>query len=193
MSDAIKKAIEEMQTELQQQEQQVADTKKLINQLCGRAKMAPIYTDAELQVNMAVVAVQRNSFFGRPLQTCVREFLEMRKRSNLGPASLNQIFDALREGGYDLKTISANSEADQKRGVAITLAKNSATFIRLPTEDWGMRDWYPNVREKKNRASESGNGNEKTDDAVTSVEASGGETSDVSVAPIESNTTAAAA
>jgi hypothetical protein len=54
--------------------------------------------------------------------------------------------------------VSAKGEGDQKRGVAISLGKNSATFIRLPTDDWGLLEWYPNVREKKKRAGENGNG-----------------------------------
>lgn len=161
MSDSIKKAIEDMQVELLKQEEQVVTTKKLINQLCSYSKMPAMYPDSDLQVTASAVVVRRNSFFGRPLTTCVRDYLEMRQRANLGAASLNDIFEALKQGGYDLQTISAKAEGDQKRGVAISLGKNSATFIRLPTDDWGLNEWYPNVREKKRKNGE--NGGEKAD------------------------------
>ncbi len=95
-----------------------------------------VYPDSDLQAASGAVVVQRNSFFGRTLTACVRDYLEMRKRNNGGvscPASLDEIFDALKEGGYDLQTISAKGPMEQKRGVSISLAKNSATFVRLPT------------------------------------------------------------
>src|ERR1051326_381811 len=158
MSDNIKKTIEDMQVELRKHEEQVVTTKKLINQLCVYAKMEQMYPDSELQASTGSLIVQRNSFFGRPLTGCLRDYLEMRKRSNLGPAPLNDIFEALKAGGYDLQTISAKGEADQKRGVAISLGKNTVTFIRLPTDDWGLLEWYPSIKEKKKKgAGENGN------------------------------------
>jgi len=159
MIDNIKKTIEDMQVELRKHEEQVVTTKRLINQLCVYAKMEQMYPDSELEVSSGAVSVQRNSFFGRPLTGCVRDYLEMRKRSNLGAAPLNDIFEALKAGGYDLQTISAKGEADQKRGVAISLGKNTVTFIRLPTDDWGLLEWYPNIREKKKKGGgENGSG-----------------------------------
>src|SRR5262245_14446940 len=178
MSDSIKKAIEDLQGELRKHEEQVVTDKKLINQLCAYAKMPAMFPESELEVSTAAVTVQRNSFFGRPLTTCVREYLDMRKRANLGPASLNDIFDALKAGGYDLQTVSAKGEADQKRGVAISLGKNSVTFIRLPTDDWGLLEWYPNVKEKKKKTGENGNGEKTTGDekaTETGTEASADE------------------
>jgi len=162
MSENIKNTIEDLQVELQKHEEEVVSTKRLINQLCAHAKMPSMYPDSELEVNTVAVNVQRNSFFGRPLTTCVRDYLEMRKRAKLGAASLNDIFDALKAGGYDLQTVSAKGELDQKRGVAISLGKNSVTFIRLPTDDWGLLEWYPNVRERKKKAGENGHGDKNS-------------------------------
>jgi hypothetical protein len=155
MSETIKKTIEEMQVRLREHEEAVVSTKKLINQLCGYAKLPLMYQDSELLPSgFNTLTVQRNSFFGRPLTACVRDYLEMRKRANQGPSSLNDIFEALQAGGYDLDTISSRNEADQKRGVAISLGKNSTTFIRLPTDDWALLEWYPNI--KKRKANENG-------------------------------------
>jgi hypothetical protein len=158
MSDHLTKTIEDLRLKLQEHETAAIETKKLINQLCAYAKLPLQFQDAELQPSGGGVAVRRNSFFGRPLTTCVREFLEMRKRAGLGAASIDDIFNALQEGGYDLGTVSAKGEMEQKRGVAISLAKNTVAFVRLPTGDWGLLEWYPNIKKRKN-ADNGGKGN----------------------------------
>ena len=91
--------------------------------------------------------IRRNAFFGRPLATCVREYLEMKKDKPVKEASLLEIVEALKAGGFDLDKISEKAD-DAKRGVAITLAKNPQ-FYRLPNDDWGLLAWYPNVRRSK--------------------------------------------
>jgi hypothetical protein len=77
-------------------------------------------------------------------------------RSNLPvkEATLDEIFSALKEGGYDFRS-SGDREDDQKRGVAIALGKNSQTFHRLPTGDFGLTTWYPGVREKRQKTETS--------------------------------------
>jgi hypothetical protein len=148
MSDHILKTIEQAKEELRKQEEAVSTTKKLINQLCAFGGMPPIFSDAELQSTLAQpAAVRRNSFFGKPLATCVREFLEMRKDKPVKEASLSEILEALKDGGFDLDRISKDKDG-VRRGVAITLAKNPQ-FIRLPNDDWGLLAWYPNVRKSK--------------------------------------------
>ena len=150
MSDHLTKTIEDLRLKLQEHETAAIETKRLINQLCAYAKLPLQFQDAELQPSGGGVAVKRNSFFGRPLTTCVREFLEMRKRAGLGAANIDEIHSALQEGGYDLGTVSAKGETEQKRGVAISLAKNTVAFVRLPTGDWGLLEWYPNIKRRKN-------------------------------------------
>ena len=146
-----------MQAQIRKNEEEAARMKKLVNQICQFAGMPLPYADAELEVAAgAGLAVRRNSFFGRPLTTVVREYLEMRQRAGSGAAKLNEIMDALKEGGYDLSTVSAKGDGEQRRGVAISLAKNSTTFVRLPTGDYGLVDWYPNIKRRK--AAENGRG-----------------------------------
>ena len=156
MSEHILRTIEEMEAKLREYEQQVVSHKKLINQLCVYAGLEVKYPDTELQPvgNSMVLTVKRNSFFSRPLTTCVKEYLEMRKRAGLDAAPLDEIFKALQEGGYHLDDISTKGEAEQRRGVAISLAKNSSTFVRLASKDWGLLEWYPNL--KRRRAAENG-------------------------------------
>ena len=149
MSDHIRKTLEDLMIKVEEQQKAVIETKKLINQLSAYAKQPIPFQDAELQPSGVAVTVKRNAYFGRPLTTCVREFLTMRKSAGLGPANIDEIFAALRDGGYDLETVSAKSESEQKRGVAISVAKNTLAFVKLPTGDWGLLEWYPNIKKRK--------------------------------------------
>lgn len=155
--DHVLKTIDDAKAKLRQIEDEAQRLRMFINQCCVFAGIAPMYGEADaVSGREAALTVARNSFFGRPLTTCVREFLLMREKAsgNPSPASLDEIFGALKSGGYDLATVSNNGE-DQKRGVAISLGKNSSTFVRLPTGDWGLLEWYPNIKEKKKKSGES--------------------------------------
>jgi hypothetical protein len=183
MSDHILKTIEQARDELRKQEEAVVNTKKFINQLCVFGGMPPEYQDADLQSSIAqAVVVRRNAFFGRPLATCVRDFLEMRRDKPVKEASLDEIVDALKEGGFDLDRISKDKD-DARRGVAITLGKNPQ-FIRLPNDDWGLLAWYPNV--KRSRGETNGNRNaEKAEEETTATEAPATANSEASVKTAE--------
>lgn len=148
MSDHVLKTIEQIQNEVTMAEESLRPKKLLINQLCGVAGIPPIYTNIESSASVRGVSIRRNAFFGRPISTCIREYLEMRTALPVKEATLDEIFAALKEGGLDLKA-SAEKEEDQKRGVAITLGKNSQTFLRLPTGDFGLLAWYPNIKRSK--------------------------------------------
>ena len=156
MSDHILKTLEDAKDELRKHEEAVINTKRFINQLCAFGGMPQEYKDEELQATTSGIGVgiviRRNAFFGRPLATCVREYLEMRKDKPVKEATLAEIIDALKEGNFDFDKISEKAD-DAKRGVAITLAKNPQ-FYRLPNDDWGLLTWYPNVK----RAKAEGNG-----------------------------------
>ena len=164
MSEHISKTIEEMVSKVEEHEAAAIQAKRLVNQLCEFAKLPPRYADADLQTSgVASLVVRRNSFFGRPLTTVVREYLEMRQKAGMGPASLSDIYQALKEGGFDLDDLSKKSEGEQRRIVAVSLGKNSLTFVRLPTDDWGLKEWYPKLKAKK----ENGNGGKGNGDAET--------------------------
>ena len=122
------------------------------------------YQDAELQSSAGggSITIRRNAYFGRPLATCVREYLEMRNdRMPVKEATTDEIIAALKEGGFDLDRISTDAD-DARRGVAITLAKNPQ-FHRLPNDDWGLLVWYPNVKRGKEKTN-GGKADEKAED-----------------------------
>jgi hypothetical protein len=171
MSDHILKTIEQAKEEICKHEDAIVTTKKLINQLCGFAGLPQEYQDAELQATgAATVVIRRNVFFGRPLATCVREYLEIRKDKTVREATLDEILTALKDGGYDLKKIS-DTDDGIKRGVAITLAKNPQ-FHRLPNGDFGLLSWYPSIRRSKETKSAT------TDDSEDPAEVGSAEASE---------------
>jgi hypothetical protein len=147
MSEHVKQTIADLQDELRQQEQSVIETKRLINTLCKRAGMDPIYGDAELAISSGPsLSIRGDQFYGQPLATCIREILEMRKALNQGPATVNEIYDALATGGFKFET---KNEDNAKRGLRISLTKNTSIFHKLPTGKFGLLEWYPNAKAAK--------------------------------------------
>lgn len=96
-----------------------------------------------------------SDFYGQPLASSLRTILERRKAHGLGPASVNDLFDVLSQGGFQFQT---KNDENAKRGVYGALSKNAVTFHKLPNGDYGLTEWYPNVREARDAKSTNGNG-----------------------------------
>lgn len=155
LGDHLLKTLEQAKRKLAEQEAAVTASKKFINQLCEFGGVPPLYqkTD-EPNGALGVGAIQRDSFYGKSVTTATREYLEMRKASGLGAATHIEIIEALKAGGFDFTTISPDETVAQ-RGVAITLAKNSSIFHKLPNGNWGLLVWYPEAKERKQKKAEA--------------------------------------
>lgn len=69
----------------------------------------------------------------------------MRRTANLGPATVGEIYDALLAGGYNFES---KDTANGKRGLRVSLTKNSSIFHRLPDgKTFGLASWYPKIKE----------------------------------------------
>jgi len=172
MSDHIQKTLDEALLKLKEQEDAVVLSKKFINQLCEFGKLPAMFPDVTENQSSARGGIRRNEFYGQPLATCVGQYLEWRNNTGqVKEASLDDIMAALKEGNFDLTTISKDADG-QKRGVAITLGKNTAKFHRLPNGDFGLTAWYPNVKSKKEKAaaSNSTNSSEEGDGSTESAD-----------------------
>ena len=66
----------------------------------------------------------------------------------MGPASVSEIYEAMLAGGYEFEAKDADNA---KRGLRISLTKSSATFTKLPQGKYGLREWYPTVKDPKAR------------------------------------------
>jgi hypothetical protein len=147
MSDHIRQTIGDLQKSLIEDERKVLDKKRLINQLAEHAGMGRIYSDAALQSGPSVnLAIRSDQFYGQPLASSIREVLEMRKALNQGPATVNEIHQALVEGGFAFDT---KNEENAKRGLRISITKNTSLFHKLPNGKFGLLEWYPNAKQPK--------------------------------------------
>lgn len=143
MREEFKPAIEALQTDLADLERQVLETKLVINRLCIRAGMDPLYPDANAATSSSVSSVRPDSFYGKSITTAAREFLDMRRNAGVGPATPREVYEALAKGGY---TFEAKDETTAIIGVRATLRKSSSIFHRLPNGTYGLLGWYPNAK-----------------------------------------------
>lgn len=153
MSESIEKTISELQKHLDDLAAQTSDTKRTINSLCKVVGKHPIYNDVDVSQGRTLM-MNGDEYYGKPLATVVREILVDRKLSNAGPANVNEIYDSMIAGGYQF---DAKSESNAKRGLRISLAKNTATFHKLPNGKFGLSDWYSAIK-TTTVPTENGNG-----------------------------------
>lgn len=144
----IQKTIDDALMKLKEQEAQVTKTKTLINNLREWMGQPRMFADVDKEAEPCLGGFRSDQFYGQPLSGVVRDILEARKRANLGPATVAEIYAAMMSGGYKFE--AANPE-NAKRALRISLTKNSATFHRLPNGSYGLREWYPNVKEARNK------------------------------------------
>lgn len=145
MNSELQGAITVLQRKVAEQEKQLSHTKTLINQLCVEAGEPPIYSD--IQRSEDVRSIRSDQYYGQPLATAVRNFLEARQ--TIGPATVDEVYDALLKGGFQFE---AKDEENSKRGLRISLTKNSVTFHKLPNGSYGLLSWYPNAKQPKSDA-----------------------------------------
>ncbi len=144
MRDEFKSAIAALQSDLHDIERKAAETKRAINRLCELAGNAPMYVVVDTDSSRPSITTLRNDqFYGKVMNTAAREYLEMRKAANLGPATPREIYEALVEGGFKFDT---KIEVNAITGLRQILRKNSSIFHRLPHGAYGLLAWYPNAK-----------------------------------------------
>lgn len=159
MSDPIQLAIAKLQAKLLDQERAVAKTKMVINELCEIEGLPLLYELEEKQTQGTTnLAIRSDQFYGQPLAAAIRAILELRRKLDKGPATVNEIYAALIEGGFAFDT---RNEDNAKRGLRISLSKNSVTFHRLPNGKFGLLEWYPAAKTK--RPAKNGSGADEED------------------------------
>ena len=145
MNEKLASAVEALQEELQAKTQEIVETKKMINGLRRRMGQEPLYTDVEL-AEVGGGTVKPDAYYGVPLSTAARLFLERRKSA----VTVEEVMRGLEAGGFDFKALQWK-ESDRLRLLAVTLGKNSQTFHRLPNGTVGLLAWYPTVVQRKEK------------------------------------------
>jgi len=136
MSERLTAAIEELEEHLATQLSDVADTKKMINQLRRRMGLDPMYSDTTVETSGSV---RPDQFYGKGVATAAAEYLE--RRRGRGACTADEILSGLIEGGFDFDALDWK-EKDRLRLLASSLAKNTAKFHRLPNGTFGLLEWY---------------------------------------------------
>ncbi len=151
MSEHILRTIADLQAKLREHEAAATKIRGMVNQLCEIAGDPPIYDveDASIATG-ANLSIRADQFYGQPLATCMRDILEMRRARRQGPASVTDLYNALVQGGFSFDT---KNEENAKRGLRVSLTKNTALFHRLPNGLFGLLEWYPNARSVSRRRS----------------------------------------
>lgn len=154
MDESTKATIAKFQAKLDGIEAQGRKIKIAINGLCDLEGEPPMYPDADsdgpsVGPGASSFPIQRSDqFFGRPMATVAREILAWRATKQLGAMSLDDLFSAMVQGGFDFE---GKDESTKKRGLASNLGKNPV-FARVPSSGHiGLAEWYPNAREKRSK------------------------------------------
>jgi hypothetical protein len=148
MPDPIDQTINSYCAKIQEHERAAAKIKALINSMLELDGRPPMFTEVELQTSTPTLNIRPDQFFNRPFASCVRTVLEARAGMKQGAASVDDLYAALIAGGFNF---DQDDEAVAKRNLAISLGKNTATFVRLPNGLWGLKEWYPNASRVKPR------------------------------------------
>jgi hypothetical protein len=99
-----------------------------------------------VQATGTLTSIKDDTFYGKKLQTAVREYLEMRKAQAIGPATPRQIYESLVQGGYKFEAKDQTTALIGLRGL---LRKRSHVFHKLPNGAYGMTAWYPHAKTAK--------------------------------------------
>ena len=153
-------AINKMVEEITRIDNQSAELKRTVNQLCKFAGKANIYSDIDVVVATTLETLKPDQFFGIKTATAIREYLSMRgdsKSGGLGAASVSEIYDAMIMGGYAFDT---KNDTNSKRSLRASLSKNTSAFTRVGGSDtkgeakYGLKEWYPTAKEPKKKLAE---------------------------------------
>src|SRR5947207_6083622 len=146
MNANIQTAIEVLKQRIRSKEEDLVRLKRTVNEMCADAGEAPPYVISSIEGIGNVSSLRRDQFYGETISAAAKSYLEMRKAAGLGAASVNEIYSALKTGGFKFE---AKDDVNGKNGLRISLRKNSSLFHRLPEGDYGLIAWYPNAKPPK--------------------------------------------
>lgn len=151
MTKSLEAAITELAEKLQNQLNEISETKRAINVLLRMTGKDPMFPDESPEQVRAAMKIEPDQYYGRPLATCVQEYLESRKNTT-GKQAIHvaDILSSLEEGGFNFKG-QGWRDSDRLRSLSISLAKNTKVFHRLPNGMFGLLAWYPEATKQRGR------------------------------------------
>lgn len=145
MADHVLKTIEDLKRDIATLESQVNEKKKMANYLSNMAGNGDIFLVEAIDAS-SVMPSNGDEYYGKPAVTAIRAVLTARKSANLGPATLEEIYETLIAGGY---LFDAASKTNAKNSLRVTLSKRSSTFHKLPNGKYGLVKWYDKIKAPK--------------------------------------------
>jgi hypothetical protein len=147
MTDDLNPAITKLEQALADVERKANGLRDAINLLCEQAGLPPRYSASTgVDGGPKITSIKPDTFYGKKQQTAIREYLEMRKRAGDGPATPRQIFDALKDGGYQFE---AKQDDVALIGLRALMRKRTNFFHKLPNGSYGLTSWYENIKAAK--------------------------------------------
>ena len=143
--DHVQKTLDMVLNDLRELQKQTANKMKTANSLCGLLDQPPMFQDVEL--SDSVLTIQPDEFYGKQMTEVVHTLLEKRKRTNLGVATVAEIYDGMIQGGFHFQT---KNPVYAKRGIYGTLSREAGSFHKLPDGRYGLPEWYPAARSQTN-------------------------------------------
>ena len=139
MSDDILSTIEVLSGRVVAKEEEANKLKRLVNELCEEVGVPIRYANISAP-ETGLAKLRSDQFYGLTITAAIRGYLERRKAADLGAASAQEIYKAVRDGGYKFDT---KNEENAKISVSNALRKSSSIFHRLPNGNYGLLSWYP--------------------------------------------------
>jgi len=147
MDTNIQTAIAVLQDRIRSKEEDVIRLKRTVNEMCADAGEEPPYpVIGSADATTSLSSLRSDQFYGHTIYGAARNYLEMRKNAGMGAASVNEIYAALRTGGFKFE---AKDDENAKNGLRVSLRKQSTLFHRLPNGDYGLLTWYPKAKQPK--------------------------------------------
>ena len=145
MNDGLRAGVESLAEVIRAKESEVAELKRAANVLCKQAGMEALYADETPSGNSSGnMRMRPDEYYGKPFSTAARMYLERRRQA----VSADEIAKGLEQGSFDFDAQGWEKNG-RLRTVAMSLAKNTAIFHRLPSGLFGLKEWYPDAIDRK--------------------------------------------
>lgn len=144
MNSDVQTAVAVLRDRIRVKEHEIIGLKRMVNELSGEETYAISESN---ETGADLNQIRSDAFYGQTISGSAKMYLEMRKASGLGAASVNDIFAALKKGGFPFE---AKDEENAKNGLRVSLRKNSTIFHRISANgDYGLLNWYPKAKAQK--------------------------------------------
>jgi hypothetical protein len=144
MQDDISNTIEVLTARVRVKEEEANKLKRLVNELCSESGVKIAFPGV-LETSPATGPIRSDEYYGQTLTAAIRNYLERRKTAGAGAATVEDIFSAIKEGGYKFES---RNDTNAKISVGNALRKTSSIFHRLPNGNYGLLTWYPGAKAK---------------------------------------------